>query len=404
MRYVIVGNGMAGVSAAIGLRDNSPDAEIILYTDEPYTFYSRPGLMYHMMGMEKEWDLYCDRPGVYTRSRLDLRRGRVLRLSPDRDELLVEGQPAQPFDRLLLAVGAQPRKLNITGEHLPGVHNFTLMSDAKAMMEVAKPGMRGVVIGGGLLGAEISEVWRHFGMHVTILVIEDWYFPRALSEEQGRVVQNTFRRHGVDVRTNEEAAEFIEKDGKLAGVRTRSGLELPCELACVTIGVEPRRLLAQESGLEVARGIVVDRTLQTSRLNVFACGDCAEIQDPATGKSTVELLWYSARAQGGHAAHCMAGALRPYDPGTFYNSAMFFDLDYVSVGSGRYPGDGQEESVFSSRNGRQVRRITHRNGRVTGITSVGTSDRYEDLIGCVEGAYTVDELTRVLGRRKWFGG
>lgn len=403
MRYVIVGNGIAGVSAAVGLRENSPDAEIILYTDEPYTFYSRPGLMYHMMGIEKEWDLYCDRPYLYTQNRLDLRHGKVLQISPDRDELLIEGQSPQPFDKLLLALGAQPRKLNVPGEILPGVHNFTLMSDAKAMMETARRGMRGIVIGGGLLGAEISEVWRHYGMHVTFLILEDWYFQKALSEEQGRLTESTFRKHGVDVRTNEEVAGFIEKDGKLVGVRTKSGLEFPCDLACVTIGVEPRTSLAQVSGLDVGRGIVVDRTLQTSRPNVFACGDCAEIRDAATGKSTVELLWYSARAQGCHAAHTMVGAAKPYDPGMFYNSAMFFDLDYISVGAGRHQDDGQEELSVTSRNGRQVRRYIHRNGRVTGITSVGTDDRYEDLKRCIEGAYAVDDVERILGRRRWFG-
>ncbi len=403
MRYVIVGNGIAGVSAAVGLREKSPDAEIIIYTDEPCTFYSRPGLMYYMMGIEKEVDLYCDRPYLYNKNRIDLRHAKVLQISRDRDELLIKDQAPLPFDKVLLALGAQPRKLDIAGEHLSGVHNFTLMSDAKAMMEKAGRAMRGVVIGGGLLGAEISEVWRHYGMHVTLLILEDWYFQKALSEEQGRLAESTFRKHGVDVKTNEEVAQLAGNDGRLASVRTKSGLDIPCDIACVTIGVEPRKSLAEVSGLEVSRGIVVDRTLRTSRPNVFACGDCAEVRDPVDGTSKVELLWYSAQSQGSHAARSMVGAGYLYDPGTFYNSAMFFDLDYISVGAGRYPGDDQHEVTTTSRNGREVRRFIHKNARVTGITSVGTHDRYEYLRHCVEGAYAVDDAVRALGRRRWLG-
>lgn len=126
----------------------------------PVHYRKRTAGQSNMMGVEKEWDLYCDRPYVYTENRLDLRHAKVLQISLDRDELLIEGQSPQPFDKLLLALGAQPRKLNIAGDHLSGVHNFTLMSDVKAMMEKARRGMRSVVIGGGLLGAELSEVWR----------------------------------------------------------------------------------------------------------------------------------------------------------------------------------------------------------------------------------------------------
>jgi NAD(P)H-nitrite reductase large subunit len=278
---------MAGVTAAVRLRSMSPDAEIVMYTDEPYTFYSRPGLMYHMMGIEKEWDLYCDRPHVYDKNNLRLRFATVKQISRDKNETVIEGEASEPFDRLLLALGAAPRKLGCPGEDMQGVYSFTLMSDAKAMMAAARRDMRGVVIGGGLLGAEISEVWQHFGMHVTMLVLEDWYFPKALSEAQGRLVEKAFTRHGADIMLRQEVAEFTGTDGKLTGVRTKSGLELPCDMACVTIGVESRKSLAEASGIDVGRGILVDQTLQTSRPDVFACGDCAEIRDPITGRTNV---------------------------------------------------------------------------------------------------------------------
>lgn len=403
MRYVIIGNGMAGISAAVRLRSVSPDAEIVLYTDEPYTFYSRPGLMYHMMGVEKEWDLYCDRPYLYDKHKLELKFDKVNQLNLDRDELILSDGSTEPFDKLLLAVGATPRKLGCPGEDLDGVYNFTLMSDAKAMMASAREGLRGVVIGGGLLGAEISEVWRRFGMNVTTLVLEDWYFPKALSEEQGRVVEKAFTRHKVDIRLKEEVAEFISQNGKLTAVRTKSGLELSCDMACVTIGVEPRKTLAKESGIDVAKGILVDSKLQTSRPNVYACGDCAEVQHPITNQKFVELLWYSARAQGNTVAASMVGLPRDYEPGIFYNSAMFFDVDYISVGSGRYPGDGQADFTLVSRNGKAARRFVHKDGHITGITSVGTNDRYEDLLYYIKSAYPVDEVALRLGSRRWFG-
>lgn len=402
MGYVIVGNGMAGVTAAQGIRRLDPDASVIIVTDERAPFYSRPGLMYHMMGYLKEWDLLIAREGFYERTGIELKYGTAARVIRGENSLLTDSGDRIGFGRLLLATGSTSRRLDVPGADLDGIHFMYSLTDAKRIMDVTRKGMRAVVIGGGLLGAELAEVWRHAGLHVTFLVQEPWYFKKALSEPQGRIVEAAIRRHGCDLRLSEESAEF-RGDGRVLEVVTKSGDRFDADIVGVTIGVSPNVDVARESGIEVGRGILVDDLLATSRDDVFAAGDCAEIRPKAGERTYIEQLWYSADKQGQAVARNMCGERRRYEPGVFYNSAMFFDVDYVSIGAGRSEGDGQDDETVVSRNGRTARRFVHQNGIVTGITSVGANDKPGLLIDMVVCGTNLREAERQLGGRGWTG-
>ncbi len=400
MRHLIVGNGMAGVSAAQALARLDAQAEITILTDEETPHYSRPGLMYYLMGRLKEWDLRIAKDDRYYRDfRATLRYDRALRVAPDVDEVELASGGRLPFDRLLLATGSRSRRLDVPGAELAGLHAMYSLLDCKRLLEVSRRGMRAVVIGGGLLGAELAEVWRAFGLHVTFLVQEPWYFPKGLSELQGRIVEAAMRRHGVDLHLGEQVAAFTGEDAVRA-VHTRSGKEFPADLVGVTIGVEPNTELAVASGLEVHRGIIVDQHLRTRRDRVFAAGDCAEVFPMGAGTSLLEQLWYSAEKQGRAATRVMCGDVRAYDPGVFYNSAMFFDVDYVCIGESRVT-EGVGEEVIASRTGRAARRFLHRGGVVTGITSVGAGDNAAVLMPLVTQGVSLDYAISRLGGRRW---
>ena len=141
----------------------------------------------------------------------------------------------------------------------------------------------------------------------------------------------------------------------------------------------------------------MDATLATSRPNVYAAGDCAEIK--TTDSTYIEQLWYSADRQGRAVARSMCGDPRPYDPGIFFNSAMFFDVDYVSIGSGRYQDDGQDEETVVSPNGRAARRFISRNGVLTGMTSVGANDPAHLAMDLIRDGATVGDAKAKLGGR-----
>jgi NADPH-dependent 2,4-dienoyl-CoA reductase/sulfur reductase-like enzyme len=399
MNYVIIGNGMTGVTAARNIRRLDADARITIITDESFPFYSRPGLMYHMMGILKEWDLrLAKNDDFYHQIGAEIKYASAVRIANDWDAVELEFGETIAFDRLLLATGSVSRSLGVPGCDLPGSHFMYSLTDAKRIMDETHKGMKAVVVGGGLLGAELAEVWRHAGLSVTFLVLEPWYFPKALSEQQGRIIESEIRRHGCDLHLQEEVGE-IRGGERISHVITKSGKEFSADILGITIGVTPNMGLAKASGLETGRGILVDPYFRTSRGNVFAGGDCAEIKFPASERTTLEQLWYSADRQGQVVARNMCGDLKPYDPGPFYNSARFFDLDYVSVGAGRYQGDNQEDETVVSGNGRAARRFVHRNGIVTGITTVGTNDNPTVIMSLVGDAVSLTEAKRRLGVR-----
>lgn len=398
MNYVIVGNGMAGVSAARTIRRIDPDASIKIITDEPEPFYSRPGLMYFMMGYLKEWDLRIARDAYWQGLNAEVVYGSAARISPDKDALEMASGSNIPFDRLLLATGSKTRRLSVPGWDLPGIRYMYTLTECRQLVREFRKGTRAVVIGGGLLGAELSEVWRHLGADVTSMVLEPWYFKKGLNEPQGRIVEEAFRRHGAPVYVNEETAE-IEGGVHVSGLKTKSGLHFEADQIGVTIGVEPNVDLAMASGIAINRGILVDESLRTDRANIFAAGDCAEFKRPAG--MPIEQLWYSAGKQGEAAGRAMCGDPRAYDPGIFYNSAMFFDVDYVSIGAGRVRDDDQDEETVVSKNGRAARRFIHRSGVITGITTVGAKDNAAVLMEMVRTGAGLKEAKARLGGWGW---
>jgi len=400
MRHVIVGNGMAGITAARALGRLDPGARITIVTDEATPFYSRPGLMYYMMGYLKEWDLRIARDGFYRELGAELKHDTAVRISADDDVLELASGERLPFDRLLIATGSKSRRPNVPGADLDGVHFMYTLQDCKRIVSRSRRGMKAVILGGGLLGSELAEVWRHLGVNVVQLVREPWYFPKGLSEPQGRIVETETRRHGVELHLNEEAAEF-GRNGKVSKVITKTGKEFEADAVGVTIGVEPNPDFATASGIATARGVLVDETLRTSRANVFAAGDCAEIRDGNGQGTYIEQLWYSAARQGEAVARAMCSDVRPYDSGIFYNSAMFFNVDYVAIGSVRSPGDDLAEETVVSRDGRAARRFVHRSGLVTGITSVGAGDNAEVLMQMVGDGMNLELAQERLKGRRW---
>jgi NAD(P)H-nitrite reductase large subunit len=400
MRHLIVGNGMAGVAAAQTLRDLDAEAEIAIVTEEEAPFYSRPGLMYYMMGRLKGWDLLIAKgDAFYQQLGVSIRYGRAARVAVGEDALEMASGERLPFDRLLLATGSKSRRLAVPGADLDGIHFMYSLQDCREIMARTRRGMKAVLVGGGLLGAELAEVWRHFGLHVTFLVQEPWYFRKGLSEAQGRIVEAGIRRHGVDLHLGEQVAA-LAGTGAVSKVVTQSGREFDADAVGVTIGVEPNTDLAAASGLNVGRGIVVDESLRTSRPNVFAAGDCAEILPAGEARSQIEQLWYSAEKQGRAAARAMAGDTRRYDPGVFYNSAMFFDVDYVSIGESRV-SEGAEEQTVISRDRGAARRFLSRGGVVTGITSVGANDNAAAIMDLVTRGVSLEVARSRLGGRRW---
>jgi NADPH-dependent 2,4-dienoyl-CoA reductase/sulfur reductase-like enzyme len=333
MHYVIIGNGVSGIEAALTLRRRDSGGRITLVADEHDHFYSRPALMYIFAGQTSLRDTEPYDRELYERMGFERVRRRVETVDTQGRRLRLQGGGDLGYDRLLLAVGSKGRPAPWKGAEGPGLHYFVTLQDLDGLDKQAKAGQRAVVIGGGLIGVEVAEVLMDRGLHVTFVIRENWYFPLALESREAAMVSEHMRHHGCDVRLGVNVEEVLRgADGRITGARV-AGQDVPCDLVVSAIGVVPATRFLEGSPVALAKNgaIEVDDALRTSAPDVWAAGDCANVTW-ADGSRRPEQLWYTARDQGRLAAASMVGDEIAYRRGTWYNSAKFFDLEYTTAG------------------------------------------------------------------------
>ena len=366
MHVVIIGNGIAGVTAARHVRKADPEAQITMVSDETPSPFARTALMYVYMGvLTREHTRLCE-DRFWDENRIDRLHDRALGLDPDDHRIDLRDGGALNYDRLLIATGSRPFLPDWPGSDLEGVQGLYHLSDLDRMEAATADIDAAVVVGGGLIGVELAEMLRTRGKAVTFLVRDGSYLSRVLSESESALVEAEIRRHGVDLRLGAEV-EGVEGAGRVRGVVTRGGETVAAGFVGVGTGVRPN-VGWVDGGAEVDRGVLVDAELRTSVPDVWAAGDCAQLREPPPGVRAVEPIWYTARMQGATAGLGMAGRPRAYEPGVFFNSAKFFDLEWQVYGPTAPDGPGQD---WEWTDGRRSLRVRHHDGVVVGVSGLG---------------------------------
>jgi NADPH-dependent 2,4-dienoyl-CoA reductase/sulfur reductase-like enzyme len=402
MRYVILGNGVCGMEAALGLRARDASARITLVSSEHEHFFSRPALMYVFAGQTTLQGTEPYDRQLYERLGFERATKRVASVDPAGHALVFDDGSNLGYDRLLLAVGSRGRPAPWPGSQGPGLHYFVTLGDLEGLDHGARRGQRAVVIGGGLIGVEVAEILRHRGLHVSFLVRESWYFPVALDQDEAELVTEHMRGHGVEVHLGATVEAILRTEGgPPRAVRLQGGHEIPCDLVVSAIGVVPNTGFLESSGIALAEGgaVETDDGLRASVPDVWAAGDCANVTW-ADGSRRPEQLWYTARDQGRLAARSMLGDEVAYRRGTWYNSAKFFDLEYTTVGwvpvhlnwDDTPIGPGPELSSWFQRvPGRPVsQRIVCRGERVVGFNLLGSRWDHEPLLRWIQERRSLD--------------
>jgi len=343
MRIVIIGNGVAGMSAAVAARSRDAEASITLVSSESDHFFSRTALMYVFAGQMSSRDVEPFDRGHYDRMRFERVRDRVVRLDPSGKKLELQSGNSLEYDRLLIASGSVGRMVPWPGSDLDGVGNFVTWQNLEWLTEQAKRTKTAVVVGGGLIGIEAAEILLQAGIEVTFLVREEWFWPIALNPDEGTMIANHMKHHGCDLRLKTEVTEILGKDGAVTAVKTDTGETIDCQTVVVAVGVQPQTGWLAESGIDLDEtgGIVVDEQLKTNLDDVWAAGDCTSVVW-FNGVRRPEQLWYTSRDQGRVAGYNLAGDQQEYVRGTFYNSAKFFDLEYTTAGYVNFNFEGEQ--------------------------------------------------------------
>jgi 3-phenylpropionate/trans-cinnamate dioxygenase ferredoxin reductase subunit len=329
--HVIVGGGLAGAKAVETLREEGFDGPVVLIAAEDVDPYERPPLSKEYLrgeaGREKIWALD---EGWYAEHDVDLRLGRsATALDTSAREVALDDGQSVSYDRLLLVTGAQPRRLQLPGDDLDGVHYLRTVADSDVLRARLDQGGSVVVIGAGWIGAEVAASARQRGLDVT--VVEPLAVPleRVLGTEIGGIYRDIHTDQGVTMLTG-TGVEAFEGDGRVERVVVTDGRTIDCDFVVVGIGVEPRIGLAAGAGLAVDNGVLVDERLETAVEGVFAAGDVANQQHPFYGERIRVEHWSTALNQGPAAARNMLGRATPYERIPYFFSDQYdVGMEYV---------------------------------------------------------------------------
>lgn len=332
-RYVLIGAGVASISAAEGIRALDSTGSIQILSDDPDGYYSRPGLAYFLTGEVDEKQLFPFTRQDLERLQARLVNGEVLRIDPAARQVVLRTGETFPYDRLLIATGATARALAAPGADLEGVFKLDHLDDARRIVRYARGVRSAVVVGGGITALELAEGIAAQQVKVHYLLRGKRFWAGVLDEVESELVETRLRHEGVALHHHSEVAEILGKKGRVTGVRLESGEQIECEMVAYAIGITPRAGLAREAGIRCDRGILVDEMLRTDQEAIYAAGDVAQVYDPVSGKFLLDSLWSSARMQGFSAGQNMAGKYTPYLKPAAYNVTRIAGLAVVIIGA-----------------------------------------------------------------------
>ncbi|MBI2484622.1 NAD(P)/FAD-dependent oxidoreductase [Candidatus Uhrbacteria bacterium] len=381
MRYVIVGAGIAGTTAAEEIRKRDPDGEIVLIGDEQHALYSRVLLPHYVKGKIPRERVFLKTDAWYRQQRIEYLRGeRVVSFDARNNHVELESAREIPYDKLLLTTGGEPRCINGDAR---GVCYLQTLDDADHLCQLLgerETNDRAAVYGGGFIACEFLNIFDAVDVSVTCFHRGPWFWSQVLDQESGRLIHAKLLEHHVEVWPGTTLADMEVKEEKVVAHTTGA----PCEVNMLGIGVGLARDLRwiEKGGVKTSAGVVTNRFLETSAPGVFAAGDICEYEDPFTGRQTLSGNWTAALMQGRAVGKTMAGERTEFRLVTSY-ATKIYDADIIFIGDTRRGLATRVEVTGRAGDGYVVQRF-YDGEKLVGATLVGGNrDRKEitDTIG-----------------------
>ena len=376
---VIIGNGIAGITAARHIRRIS-DKRITVISAESKYFFSRTALMYVYMGHMKWEHLEPYEDWFWEKNRIELKQTYVERIETVSKMLFLRGEETLKYDQLIIATGSVPRKLGWKGENLPGVQGLVSKQDLELLEENTRNNCKkAVIVGGGLIGVELAEMLHTRNIPVTMLIREDSFWRNVLPQQDADFISRHIKSHGIKLQFQTQLDSISGKE-RVRTVKTKDGEEIETDLVGIAAGVQPQIAFLKGSEIATESGVLVNENLQTNVEGVYAIGDCAQLQKPSTGRSPIEAVWYTARMMGETVAQNVCGNTCQYKPGHWFNSAKFFDIEYQTYGRVAADPEANEQHFhWEHEDGKKAISIAYNmeSSVFLGINSFGIRMRHE---------------------------
>ena len=333
---VIIGNGISGVTLARHVRKLS-DKRITIISGETDFFFSRTALMYIYMGHMKFENTQPYEPFFWKKNRIELKQAFVKEIETDKNNLILASGENFSYDKLIIATGSKPNKFGWPGQDLEGTLGMYHKQDLEKLEKYAPNKdvcKRAVIVGGGLIGIELAEMLNSRSIPVTFLVREDSFWNGVLPQGESEMINRHIKNHHIDLRlsTNLRAINSDENGKVKSVIIEETGEELECNVVGLTAGVAPNIDFLKDSGIEIGRGVKVNRFLETNIPDVYSIGDCAEQHKAIGNRRPIEAVWYTGRMMGETLAQTLCGNRIAYKPGHWFNSAKFLDIEYQTYG------------------------------------------------------------------------
>lgn len=437
MRIVIIGNGVAGMEAALEIRQREPEWPITIISEESDHHFSRTALMWVFTGQLSQRCIEPYERGLYERQSFKRVRARATGIDVEQKLVQLAGnQPSVPYDKLLIACGSRPRPGPWPGADLGGIGHFVTLQDLEWLEREAHPkkpslppnpdahlaasnlhspyakrrvaresrgGRRPVhpaVIGGGLIGIEAVEVLSAIGLHPHFFIREEWFWPIALEQSEGTWISERMSEHGIHMHLREDVKSLNGTD--LIESITTNVDTYDVDLCVVAIGVMPNTEWLADSGIALERGgILVDQSLRTKSPDIWAAGDCAAVRW-FNGAQRPEQLWYTSRDQGRVAARSILGDRAAYNRGLWYNSAKLFDIEWTTAGLVNMNVEDERNWYYEETGKvRSTTRIVLSGDRVVGFNLLGRRWDHEVLLDLIAARRPLDYVLNHLNEARF---
>lgn len=393
-RYVIIGNGIAGTTAADTLRKNDPNCSIHMFTNEPYPLYNRVSLPRFLQGVLVEQKVMIRDFAWHEQRNIHLiTNTMVTQVNTDEQVVTTEDGKTYPYDALLVATGGWANPLRCPGaQGTQHIYNFVTLDDTKTIIARMLESRTALAYGGSFISYELCDGFAMRKLHTTWLMRGPFWLRSSLDPEGGEVVDNIARKFNVDVIHGDEIESVVPQNGVPAYVKTRKGREIQTDMIGIGLGITLNTQILENTPVKFRSGVVVNEYLETNVPGVFAAGDVAEFYDVHVGEYHTMGTWDNAMAHGRIVAANMAGGHEPYVDVPTYTSPLF-DVNIAVVGTAesnnpdltsiarREPGEKGNENY---------RKLFFRENKLVGVLMIGSPKGRKKLVEIVKNRQPIE--------------
>jgi NAD(P)H-nitrite reductase large subunit len=387
-RYVIIGNGVAGTTAAETLRKNDPNCSIHLFTNEPYPLYNRVSLPRFLQGVIVEQKVMIRDFAWHEQRNIHLLTETLItKVNTEERVVVTDRGEHYPYDALLIASGGWANPLRVPGaKEASNIYNFVTLDDTKTIIDKMLQSRTALAYGGSFISYELCDGFAVRKLDTTWLMRGPYWLRSSLDPQGGEVVDNIAKKFGVEVIHGDEIESVVTKNGMATYVKTKKGREIQTDMIGIGLGITLNTQFLAGTPVEIRNGVVVNEYLETNVPGVYAAGDVAEFFDVAIGRHHTMGTWDNAMAHGRIAGVNMAGGRQPYNDVPTYTSPLF-DVNIAVVGTAE-SNNPELETIARREPGEKgnenYRKLFFRENKLVGVLMIGSPKGRKKLVDLVK--------------------